>query len=129
MSANDDRARSLLSRIPALQRPCDLDVLVFFARHPRTLLYGEQLARLLGYDVSDIAQSLSLLMAADLLSGKAHKSRTVQLYVFAGNGANGDCLAACVELASSREGRLALRRALTRSTHNSWMDGPRKGNP
>jgi hypothetical protein len=33
-------------------RPCDLDLLIFFARHPRILLASEQLAVLLGYESS-----------------------------------------------------------------------------
>ena len=64
-----DPARTLLDRIPALQRPCDLDLLVFFAKHPRTLIASEHLARLLGYKLNEIAQSLEGLLAAGLLTG------------------------------------------------------------
>ena len=57
-SAKDmDDARTLLNHIPAIQRPCDLDLLVFFARHWRALLSSEQLARLLGYPLKEIARS------------------------------------------------------------------------
>ena len=53
-----DDARTLLTRIPAIQGSCDLDLLVFFAKHQRTLLTSEHLARLLGYPLKGIAQSL-----------------------------------------------------------------------
>jgi hypothetical protein len=39
-SEND--ARRLLSQLEVLRRPSDLDLLVFFARHPRSLLSSEQ---------------------------------------------------------------------------------------
>ena len=116
MSAiDDDRARTLLERLPALQRPCDLDLLVFFAQHMRTLMSSEQLARLLGYPITEIARSLDALIAAGLLTRTQNPVRPARMYVFSTGGANGGSLSAVVECASTREGRLALRTALTRS--------------
>ena len=116
MSANkDDRARTLLKRLPALQRPCDLDLLVFFAKHQRTLMSSEQLARLLGYQLKEIARSLDVLLAADFLTRTENPARLARMYVFATGGTNDGSLPTVVELASTREGRLALRRALTHS--------------
>lgn len=117
MSAtDDDPARTLLERLPALRRPCDLDLLVFFAQHPRTLMSSEQLARLLGYPLKEIARSLDALIAADFLRRTQTPRHPARMYVFTTGGANGGSLSAVVELASTREGRLALRRALTLSS-------------
>src|SRR5665213_936108 len=116
MSANeDDPARTLLKRLPAFQRPCDLDLLAFFAKHPRTLMSSEQLARLVGYQLKEIARSLDVLLAAGFLTRTQNPARLAGMYVFATGGTNGGSLPAVVELASTREGRLALRRALTHS--------------
>ncbi len=110
-----NEARVLLDRLPALERPCDLDLLVFFARHPRTLMRSEQLARLLGYELNEIARSLDTLLRAGLLTRAQNRTRPVRMYVFAAGGSY-DEVPTLVELASAREGRLALRRALTGST-------------
>ena len=110
-----DDAHALLTRIPALQRPCDLDLLVFFAKHPRTLLTSERLARLLGYQLKEIAQSLDVLLGAGFLTRTQDLARPARMYVFAPGVANDESLPAIVEFASTREGRLALRRAVTHS--------------
>ena len=116
MSANDDApVRTLLERLPALQRPCDLDLLVFFAQHQRTLMSSEQLARLLGYQLKEIARSLDALIAAGFLTRTQNPIRLARMYAFTTGGANGGSLSAVLACASTREGRLALRRALTGS--------------
>ena len=123
MSAKDDApARTLLERLPALQRPCDLDLLVFFAQHQRTLMSSEQLARLLGYPITEIARSLDALIAAGLLTRTQNPVRLARMYVFTTDGANNGSLSAVVECASTRKGRLALRRAL-RPSPAGRMDG------
>ena len=124
MNANDDDpAGRLLERLPALQRPCDLDLLMFFAQHGRTLMSSEQLARLLGYPLNEIARSLDALIAAGLLTRTQNPVRPARMYVFTPGGANGGSLSAVVARASTREGRLALRRALTGSPAGR-TDGP-----
>jgi hypothetical protein len=116
MSASkDDQARTLLNRIPALQRPCDLDLLVFFAKHPRILMSSEQLAQLLGYQLNEVARSLEALLAARFVTRTQNPARLTRLYAFVTDGTNGGLLLEVVEFASTREGRLALRRALTLS--------------
>lgn len=116
----DEQARALLKCVPALQHPCDLDLLVFFAKHPRALMSSEQLAQLLGYPLSEIARSLDALLAAGLLTRTQHPARLARLYVFVTGGTNGGSLQAVVDCASTRKGRLALRRALP----NSQAGGP-----
>jgi len=116
MSANEyGLARTLLDSVPALRRLCDLDLVVFFARHSRTLMASEQLARLLGYQLKEIAQSLDGLIAAGFLTRTQNPTHPARMYVFAITGTTGGSLPAVVELASTREGRLALRRVLTQS--------------
>jgi hypothetical protein len=112
-----DQTRTLLNGIPTLQRPCDLDLLVFFAKHSTALLSSEHLARLLGYELKDIARSLDVLVAAGYVtrSQKQNRAGHARMYVFSTNGMDGGPLSAIVTLASSREGRIALRMALAPS--------------
>ena len=119
-------ARRLLDQIAVLRRGCDLDLLIFFARHPRSLLASESLAGFLGYDLKAVAESLDVLLGAGLLTRTQTPAHAARLYVLAIDGTNGgttaDWLPSVIALASTREGRLALRDALTeRST-----SGPRR---
>src|SRR5262249_8859703 len=50
-----------------LERPCDLDVLLFFHRHPRALLAAQYLVGRVGYGIHEIHASLGVLSAAGLL--------------------------------------------------------------
>jgi len=115
MSANKiDHARTLLNRIPAaVKHSCDLDLLVFFAKHPRTLMPSEDIARLLGYELKDVAKSLEVLLKAGLLTRTQNPTSARRLYVFETGGTNSVWLPAFVEFASTREGRMDLSRALT----------------
>jgi len=128
-----DDTRTLLTRTPAIQSPCDLDLLVFFAKHQRTLLTSEHLARLLGYPLKEIAQSLDVLLGAGFLTRTQNPTHSSRMYVFTPDNPNGGALSALVALASTREGRLALRRAVTHSTAGRTggdeprSDRPRKG--
>jgi hypothetical protein len=108
-----DDARTLLNTVPALQRPCDLDLVLFFARHWRALLSSEQLARLLGYPLQEIARSRDALVAAGWLTRVHDPSRSERLYVFEPEGVNAEVLPAILALASTPGGRFALRRALS----------------
>jgi hypothetical protein len=119
-----DNARTLLSRIPALQRPCDLDLLVFFARHWRALLSTEQLARLLGYPLKEIARSRDALVAAGFLTRAQDKSRPERMYVFEPEGMADSPLEAIVSFASTPDGRLSLRRALMPVAESGRDDAP-----
>ena len=76
---------------------------------------SEQLAQLLGYQLNEIARSLDALLAARLLTRTQNPARLARMYAFVTDGTNGGSLLAVVEFASTREGRLALRRALTLS--------------
>lgn len=106
--------RRLLDRIGVLRHPCDLDLLVFFVRHPRTLIASEQLAAFLGYELKQISDSLDVLLEAGLLTRTPNPTHAARMYVFAIGGTNGGGLPELLELASTREGRLILRREMTR---------------
>lgn len=110
----DEHARRLVARIDVLRDPCDLDLLIFFARHPRTLMASEHLGAFLGYGVKEIAASLDLLMAAGLLTRTPNPRHAARMYVFAVDGSGGGWLPALLKLAATRQGRLELIWALRR---------------
>jgi hypothetical protein len=121
-----DDARDLLDRSGIVRDVCDLDVLVFFARHPHTLLSSEQLALLLGYDIKRLAGSLDVLLDSGIVRRSPTSTHAARMYQFA-IGAGDGWLPALLRLASSRPGRLALihvmkSRAVSRH-HNTA--GPR----
>lgn len=123
-----EEAQRLLARIGVLKNPCDLDLLIFFAGHPRSLLASESLASFLGYELKEIADSLETLLAAGLLTRLQSSAHAARLYVFAidetHGGAHQEWPSSLFAAASTREGRLALRRALVhRRRRASTSDG------
>ena len=114
-----ENARALLSRIGILRGGCDLDLLVFFGRHPRSLLSSEALAAFLGYDVSQIADSLERLLGAQLLRRTQTSLHAARYYVLVSTSSGHDWLPSLLALASSREGRLALREAIAQRARES----------
>lgn len=119
---NRHEARSLLDRIGVLRHPCDLDLLLFFARHPRTLLTSEQLAVWLGYEFNQIADSLEVLMVARLLTRTQNPTCEARMYVFDTDGPNVNWLHVLLESGSTRDGRLALIEALSGSASKNRDD-------
>jgi hypothetical protein len=108
-----ERARRLLAQIDDMMRhPCDLDLLIFFARHPRTLMGNDQLAILLGYEFKQIAVSLEILERAGLLTVSENPTYLARMHEFIAGDGSAAWLPDLLELASTREGRLALVRPL-----------------
>lgn len=70
----------LLQRIRGIRHPCDLDLLLFFQRHPCALLAAERLAACLGYRIDQVASSLDGLTAAGLLDRSRNSSHGAWLY-------------------------------------------------
>lgn len=99
--------RRLLDMANVLRDPCDLDLLLFFVRHPRVLLPSESLAKLLGYDMPVIARSLDNLLTAGLLTRRQSAAHAARFYVFTG-GTDNEWLAPLIEIASTRHGRRTL---------------------
>lgn len=118
----NDHIRRLLDQIRVLRRPCDLDLLLFFIRHPRALLSSDQIAAFLGYDVKRLGESLDALVTAELLTRTQTPTSAARMYVFAVGGGHGSWLPSFVELASTREGRLAMRAALIDERSEQTLD-------
>lgn len=104
-----DTARRLPAQIDDLLRhPCDLDLLIFFASHPHTLMRNEQLAILLGYEFKQIDVSIDILTRAGLVTVSENQTFTSRMYVFVAGDQRPAWLPDLLQLASTREGRLAL---------------------
>jgi len=101
-------AGHLLDQLDVLRHPSDLDLLVFFARHPRTLLSSEQIAAFLGYGIKETAASLELLLEAGFLTRTPNPRHVARMYLLVGTPPGGGWLPALTRLATTREGRLAL---------------------
>ena len=108
----DNSVRSSLKRLRGIQHACDLDLLLFFSRHPRALLTSEQLVAYLGYDRDRVAKSLDGLIDAGLLSRSQNPSHTARLYVLERSGPLGGALASLLKIAATREGRQLVLRLL-----------------
>jgi predicted transcriptional regulator len=106
-----EEARALLDRASVLREAADFDLLVFFARHPRTLLPSESLAALLGYELKDIARSLEALLECGLLKRTQTSAHAARLYVFAAEAPH-EWVPPLLKMATTRAGRLALRQLL-----------------
>jgi hypothetical protein len=122
------RVPALLNRIGCLSHPCDLDLLMFFHRHPRAVLTSESLALYVGHERSLVAQSLETLIAAHLLTRVLSPPSSVQMYLLASTGPSGPLLGwldALLRLASTRGGRLAVVAALAerQAPHESTSTG------
>ena len=57
-----------LVAVAGLRDACDLDLLLFFSRHPRVVLSSEQLAAYVGYEAEHVARSLDLLLSVGLIT-------------------------------------------------------------
>jgi hypothetical protein len=108
------RVRDLLDRIGCLSHPCDLDLLLFFHRHPRAVLTSERLALYAGYELSQVAKSLEILIAGELLTRAQRPTGTARMYLLTVSGPLGGWVDALLRLASTRDGRLAVIGALSR---------------
>lgn len=104
--------RSMLDRIRGVRHLCDLDLLLFFYRHPRTLLTAEQIVAYLGHDRERVAKSLEGLIDAGLVSRSQNPSHAARLYVLEMEAIPGGVLAAFLKIAATRQGRMEIMRLL-----------------
>jgi hypothetical protein len=104
--------RSMLDRIRAIRHACDLDLLLFFYRHPCALLTSEQIVACLGYERERIVNSIEGLIEAGLLTRSQNPSRSTRLYVLELRGPSGGLLSSFWEIAATREGRQDVMRLL-----------------
>ena len=104
--------RTILDRIGALRHTCDLDLLLFFYRHPCALLTGEQLVAYLGYDRAQVAKSLEGLIEASLVRRSQNPSHTARLYVLVPDSLPGGLLSSFLKIVATRAGREEAMRLL-----------------
>jgi hypothetical protein len=98
-------AKVLLARTPVIQGPCELDLLGFLHRHPRTLLTSEQLAVFVGYDIKEVAKSIDVFIDAGLLGRTKNRLHAARMYSLVLNGQQADGITALLELAGTKQGR------------------------
>jgi hypothetical protein len=110
-----DHAQRLVDRIGVLRHPCDLDLLIFFARHPHILLASEQLAVLLGYEFKQLAAALDRLVEAGFVKRMRNRTAAAHMYLFAAGDPSHEWLPDLLQVASTREARLAMLGALKRA--------------
>ena len=99
-----------------LRHPCDLDLLLFFHRHPRVLVPSERLAAFVGHDGKRVRRSLDTLTEAGVLRHSPHPAHEARLYVLIRGASDGGWLEALLTAASTDEGHAALMRALKART-------------
>ena len=107
--------RSMLDRIRSIRHACDLDLLLFFYRHPCTLLTGEHFVDYLGYDREQVAKSLDGLIEAGLVKRSQNPSHSAQLYVL---GLPGDLPSSFLKIVATRAGREEVIRLLRPGTNS-----------
>jgi hypothetical protein len=121
-------AARLLDQIGVLGNRCDLDLLIFFARHRNALLTSEQIANWLGHELRAIAASLDVLLDAGLIRREQNPAHAARMYVFGTGSSGGGWLPSLLQFAKTREGRLALIEALrSRARGNAPEGDPRAG--
>ena len=116
----DRRFQHLLGSVGVLRHPCDLDLLLFFHRHPRAILTSERLAAYVGYDLNQLARSLDRLSDAGLLERAQNPTHAARLYVLLSPSTG--WLTSVLETASTREGRQKLIRAMQEATAEASAD-------
>lgn len=104
--------RPLLDGVPGVRNACDLDLLLFFRRHPRALLTSEQLVAYVGYGRDRVATSLDGLIEGGLLTRSQNPSHAARLYELQIAGSTGGQLASLLKIACTREGRQNVLRQL-----------------
>lgn len=117
--------RQLLERSTVLHHPCDVDLLLFFHRHPQSLLTSDQLATFVGYGVSQIAQSLDAFIAAGIIERSQNPTHHARMYRLV-RGTPEGWVTSIVKVASTRQGRHDVMQALRsiRSTEETGSSGP-----
>ena len=95
----------LLDRLAVVTHPCHLDLLMFFHRHPRTLIGTDALANYVGYDPAEISLSLEALVGSDLVSRSNNRAHSARMYVLRLHAESGDWLPTLLAIASTSRGR------------------------
>jgi hypothetical protein len=102
----------MLDCIRGIRHACDLDLLLFFYRHPCALLTAEQLVTCLGYECEQVAKSLDGLIEAGLVTRSQNPSRTARLYHLELDALPGGLLSSFLKIVATRPGRQEAMRLL-----------------
>jgi DNA-binding MarR family transcriptional regulator len=121
-NAESQNIRRLLADAPVVAGPCELDLLVFLYRHPRTLLTNEQLAAFVGYDMKQVARSIDAFIEAGLLERTQNSTHAARMYLLVLEGPRKDGIRALLELASTRQGRRDILELLDPRRANAPLD-------
>ena len=108
---------AVLKRIPGVRHACDLDLLLFFYRHPNALLTSEQIVAYVGYPRERIATSLDGLIEAGFLTRSQNPSHAARLYVLELDSLPDGLLTSLLKVAATREGRQQILRLLDGRTN------------
>lgn len=106
---------------------CDLDLLLFLNRHPRTLLTSEQLAAFVGYDIKEIAKSLEAFIEAGLLERIQNPMHAARMYLLVLDAPQNGGIRELLRLASTRTGRHTILQALDRGGSQPETEAPQRG--
>lgn len=127
-TSNPSNAReitALLARTAVVRNACDLDLLMFLYRHPRTLLTSEQLAAFVGYDIKEVAKSLEGFIDAGLLERTQNPMHAARMYFLVLDGPHHDGIRDLLKLASTRNGRRSVLHALDPGRSQPGSEAPR----
>jgi hypothetical protein len=102
---NDKVIEAILARNPVVAGACELDLLLFLYRHPRTLLTNEQLAAFVGYDTKQIARAMDAFIGAGLLERKQTSLHAARMYLLLLESPQTGGLQTLLDFASTQQGR------------------------
>lgn len=108
----------MLDEVRCIRRACDLDLLLFFVRHPCALLAAEQIFAHLGYDFQQAAVSLEELVDAGVLKRSRGRTGAVCLYALEAGGLEGAALRSLLRIAATPSGRQTMMRQLKSSSES-----------
>ncbi len=108
-----------------LRDACDLDLLLFFSRHPRVVLSSEQLATFVGYELQQVARALELLLAAGLLKRTLNQGAPGRMYVLEVDHAE-EWLEPLRRVCATPDGRNALKALLKQRQLQNGDHGHRR---
>ena len=114
--------KRLLARTPLIHGACELDLLVFLHRHPRSMLTTEKLAAFVGHDLQQVGKSLDAFIAAGLVQRTQNPMHAARMYLLVLNGPQGGGLKALLKLASTRQGRREILEALNAGRSRTKRD-------
>lgn len=107
-----EEIKRLLARTPIIRDACELDLLGFLHRHPRSLLTNEQLADFVGYDKKRVAKATEAFIAAGLLERIQNPKHPARMFILVLDGPQGGGLKELLQLASTRPGRREILQLL-----------------